>query len=101
MTFVAVAGEREKEDIVGSVEYAVDEATNLAEIAFTIRPDWQSVGLGSALQQRMTEYAKSKGLRGFTYGILEENVKMRRIAERSPNATTKVANDIVEVTVLF
>ena len=71
VAFLAVTGEREHEEIVGSSCYFVNPSTNLAEVAYMIHPKWQSTGLGSALQRRMIEFAQAKGLRGFTAEILD------------------------------
>jgi RimJ/RimL family protein N-acetyltransferase len=79
MAFVAVIGERENEKVIGSSFYVVDCSDNLAEVAYMIRPEWQKCGLGSALQQRMIEYALSKDLRGFKANILVENIKMQEV----------------------
>ncbi len=81
--------------------YHVNPTTNLAEIAFMIRPEWQSVGLGSMLQKRMTEYGKSKGLRGFTAEILARNIKMRKLAQGAENVSMRVEDGVYEVTILF
>ncbi|RLB69303.1 MAG: hypothetical protein DRH03_08645 [Deltaproteobacteria bacterium] len=81
MAFVAVAGDREINLIVGSSCYFVNPSTNLVEVAYMILPKYQSVGLGSALQERMIEYAKAKGFRGFTASILAENKKMLKLAK--------------------
>jgi len=102
MAFVAVAGEREKNFIVGSSCYGVDLSTNLAEVAYMILPAWQGVGLGTALQQRMIEFAKTKGLRGFKAIILSENEKMLKLANNGfSEVLTKTSYDKCEVTMLF
>jgi L-amino acid N-acyltransferase YncA len=66
-----------------------------------IRPEWQGVGLGGALQQRMMEYAKARGLRGFTANILAHNAKMRRLFQEGPNVTVELADGVFEVRMLF
>jgi acyl-CoA hydrolase/RimJ/RimL family protein N-acetyltransferase len=102
MAFIAVTGMRENEQIVGSSIYVRDHSTNLAEVAFMIRPEWQSVGLGRALQDRLAEYARSKGLRGFTAQILTENDKMKTLIKRvSDKIEIHAIADVLEVTVLF
>lgn len=101
MAFVVVAGDREKEKIVGSSCYSVDPATNMAEVAYMIRPEWQSLGLGRALQQRMVEYAKSKGLIGFTADILEENKKMLNLINLAGNISTKQIFNEYRITLRF
>jgi len=101
MAFVAVAGSREDEVIVGSSCYYVDPTTNLAEVAYMIRPAWQAVGLGGALQRRMEEHARSHGIRGFTATILAENAKMRKLIQSGPNVTMRLDRGVYEVTVMF
>ena len=101
MAFMVVAGDREKDQVVGSSCYVVDPATHMAEVAYMIRPEWQGLGLGKALQQRMVEYAKSKGLIGFTAYILEENRKMIKLINRSGKVTMKRVMDEYHVTVRF
>jgi acyl-CoA hydrolase/RimJ/RimL family protein N-acetyltransferase len=87
MAFMAVVGERENEKVIGSSCYFVDSTDNLAEVAYMIRPEWQKCGLGTALQQRMTEYAKPKGLSGFKASILAENLKMQRVIQKGDKVT--------------
>jgi acyl-CoA hydrolase/GNAT superfamily N-acetyltransferase len=102
MAFVAVHGDREGDRIVGSSCYYVNPTTNLAEVAYMILPEWQGVGLGGALQQRMIEYAKKKGLRGFTADILAQNAKMKKLFQSgSPNVSIERDGDTYEVTMLF
>ncbi|MEE8321562.1 MAG: GNAT family N-acetyltransferase [Gammaproteobacteria bacterium] len=91
MAFIALHGEREDEVIVGNGVYAVDAATNLAEFAYMLRPEWQGVRLGGALKDRMIEYAKLKGVKGYYEIFLEDNEKMKRLAERGGKATITYA----------
>lgn len=102
MAFIAVTGTRENEQIVGSSMYVKDYDANQAEVAFMIRPEWQSLGLGKALQERLKEYACLQGLRGFTAQILMENDKMiALIKKNSDDIKIKSDNGILEVTALF
>ncbi len=102
MAFLAVAGTRENEKIVGSSCYFVNFSTNTAEVAFMIAPEWQSLGVGKALQKRMTEYAKARGLRGFTAVILSDNPKMVSLAKRAcDHVSFKRQGITFEVTMLF
>ena len=67
-----------------------------------IRPEWQGLGLGTALQQRTTEYAKAHGLRGFTADVLVENKKMLRVFENSGcRVSKKVVYGDYEIVMLF
>jgi len=100
--FVAATGSRESETLVGSSCYFVNHATNLAEVAFMVDPEWQGSGLGSALQSRMKEYAIARGLRGFVAEILTRNEKMIRLAKSaSEGVTIERDGDSLQVTMLF
>jgi len=102
MAFIAVTGVRENEQIVGSSMYVLDCATDLAEVAFMIHPRWQSIGLGTALQDRLTEHARSKSVRGFTAQILTENIKMITLIKQvSDKIKISAESDILEISTLF
>jgi RimJ/RimL family protein N-acetyltransferase len=102
MAFVAVTGKREEESIVGSSCYYVNQTTNMAEVAYMVLPKWQACGLGGAMQRRMIEYAKKKGLRGFTAEILTQNLKMQNLFLSGSSAVT-IDRDVYscEMTMLF
>ena len=102
VAFLAVTGPRENEEVVGSACYFLSPTTNLAETAFMVAPEWQGLGLGSALQARLQEYAVSRGVRGFVAEILPQNQRMQRLATGAPGKVTTVRDqDAVHVTILF
>ncbi len=101
MAFIAVTGQRENQKVIGSSCYFVDQTDNLAEVAYMIRPEWQGMGVGAALQHRITEYAKSKGLRGFKADILIRNERMHRLIQKGENVSISNRGDTSEVIVLF
>ncbi len=100
--FVAVTGPREQEVIVGQSCYFTNPATNLADTAFLIDPAWQGTGLGTALQQRMVEHAKGRGVRGFVADILPSNTRMIALARKgADHVTVQRDGDGVHVTMVF
>ncbi len=101
MAFIAVTGDRENEKVIGSSCYFVDQTDNLGEVAYMIRPEWQTRGVGSALHQRMMEYARSKKIRGFKADILSTNEKMHRLIYQSGKPSTVRHGESNEVVVLF
>ena len=102
VAFLAVTGTRENEKIVGSSCYNVNQSTNTAEVAYMVAPESQGMGLGKALQDRMREYAKARGLRGFTAFIFSDNPKMINLAKSAcPNVSFKREGNYYEVTMLF
>ena len=102
VAFVAVTGTRENPQIVAQACYFIDPSTNLAETAFMVNPQWQGCGLGSALQQRLTQHALTRGVRGFVAEILHSNSNMIRLARTgASNVNVEKTSDTVKVTVLF
>jgi acyl-CoA hydrolase/RimJ/RimL family protein N-acetyltransferase len=102
MAFLAVVGDWEEEKVIGSGCYYADPSTNLADVAYMIHPEWQGLGLGGRIQQRLVEYAKTKGLRGFTADVLSENEKMLAVFEKGGfKVSSKVVEGTFEVVMLF
>jgi GNAT superfamily N-acetyltransferase len=102
VAFVALSGTRENPQIVAQACYFTDPGTNLAETAFMVHPDWQGCGLGAALQRRMAEHARGRGVLGFVAEIMASNDNMIRLA-RSGKGNVSVENtgSTVRVTTLF
>ncbi len=102
VAFVAVTGTRENPQIVAHCCYFIDPSTNVGETAFMVSPAWQGCGLGAALQRRLVEHAKARGLRGFVAEMLSTNVNMVRLAHAgSTNVSAEPNGDTVRVTVVF
>jgi acyl-CoA hydrolase/L-amino acid N-acyltransferase YncA len=102
VAFMATVGPRENEEIVGSACYFLNASTNLAEVAYMIVPEWQATGLGSALQQRLMEYAKKKGVRGFLAEVLQDNKKMISLAKRAcDNVHVSKESGVLEIVMVF
>ena len=102
VAFIAVAGERENEKIVGSGCYFLDPSTNIAEVAYMVSAEWQGSGLGKALQNRLKEHAIANGVRGFLAVILGSNTKMIALAQQGGD-DIKIARSqgICEITTFF
>ena len=102
VAFVAVEGPRENEKVIGQGCYFINPSTNLAETGFMVDPAWQGTGLGTALQRRLAEHGRARGLRGFVAEILRENAKMLALARGlSENIQVVRDEDSVHVTALF
>ncbi len=101
MAFVVAHGDRETEKLVGSAFYAVDLSANTADVAYMIPHEWQGMGLGTLLQERMVEYARARGIRGFTADILAENKAMVKLAQKCGRVDMKLVDGAYEVEMLF
>jgi RimJ/RimL family protein N-acetyltransferase len=102
VAFIAVAGERENEKIVGSGLYVLDQSTNVAEVGYMVSAEWQGIGLGKALQNRLKEHAVANGVRGFLAIILSSNARMIALAQQAGENVEKVRDgEVCEVTTYF
>lgn len=80
---VGYVGEEENEMFVGVARWLLDRATNMAEVAFTVHPDWQGKGLGHFMLMKLIDVAKEKGISGFTAEVLAANRKMLNVFYKS------------------
>ncbi len=102
VALVGVTGPREQPLVVAHGMYVIDPSTNLAETAFMVHPDWQGLGLGSALQRRLAEHAQSRGVRGFVADILTTNERMIRLAAGGAGQVRRDSlGGSVQITTLF
>jgi acyl-CoA hydrolase/RimJ/RimL family protein N-acetyltransferase len=102
MAFAAVVGPPERERIVGTSCYYLNPATGLAEASYLVDPEWQGVGLGSALHARLVEYAVERGVLGLRADVLVGNASMMRVFERAGHDLTVTTDaGVHDVTMLF
>ena len=92
---VAIVGtipEAHGEDIIAIGRYYLNEQTNLAEVAFVVRDDWQKRGIGTFLYRHLANIARRNGIRGFTAEVLRDNRAMQRVFSKSDNKVTSKPN---------
>ncbi len=65
LTVVAIVGEFGFGRVVGVGEYLLNEKQNMAEVAFSVSRDFQGMGLGKILLQKLHQGARENGLAGF------------------------------------
>jgi acyl-CoA hydrolase/GNAT superfamily N-acetyltransferase len=95
---VAIVGtvpEAHGDEIVAIGRYYLNEKTNLAEVAFVVRDNWQNRGIGTFLLNYLSELARRNGIGGFTAEVLRENRAMQRVFNKCPFKVTSVPNDDV------
>ncbi len=83
---VAIVGtvpEAHGEEMIAVGRYYLDEKTNRAEVAFTVRDEWQGRGIGHALFAHLVTIAKRAGIAGFTAEVLRENRRMQAVFNHS------------------
>lgn len=76
MAIVGVTGDIGNEKIVALGRYILDQKTNMAEVDFAVRSQWQRLGIGTFLLHYLCEIARNKGITGLTAYVLAANRKM-------------------------
>ncbi|MDV3219905.1 GNAT family N-acetyltransferase [Intrasporangium sp.] len=99
MAFVAVRGERENEEVVGSAQYYVDADSGCADVAYMVDSAWQGRGLGRALNRIISDYAARHGVRAFTADVLVGNDAMLHVLTSGGDVEVRTANGIHELRV--
>ena len=96
LTIVAVVGEVGFERVVGVGEYYLEQAKNMAEIAFSISKDWQGKGLGRILIKKLSEAARENGISGLFAYTSPENQRMMKLFMTLPyKVRTVVDGDLL------
>jgi acyl-CoA hydrolase/GNAT superfamily N-acetyltransferase len=96
LTMLAVVGEIGFGKVVGIGEYLLDQATNHAEIAFSISKPFQKKGLGWVLLRKLESAACEQGIAGFYAYTSAQNQGMIRLFKRLPyKVTTAFDGDMV------
>jgi acyl-CoA hydrolase/RimJ/RimL family protein N-acetyltransferase len=84
MGIVGTVGDEGKEKIVAAGSYYLDQNTNKAEIAFTVREDWRNKGLTRRVIEILVRIAQEKGIAGFNGEVLPDNKPMIHILQTLP-----------------
>jgi acyl-CoA hydrolase/GNAT superfamily N-acetyltransferase len=67
------------EEIIALGGYYLEPTTNRAEVAFVVRDEWQSRGIGAFMFRFLTAIARRNGISGFTAEVLPENKAMQAV----------------------
>ncbi len=84
-------------ELVGVGRFDVTEPW-VAEAAVVVRDDYQHVGLGTAILDRMREIGRGAGLRAFRAEVLAENTRMLDILEANGLEISPTETGVVRVT---
>ncbi|OGV59995.1 MAG: 4-hydroxybutyrate CoA-transferase [Lentisphaerae bacterium RIFOXYA12_FULL_48_11] len=88
VAIVATLPEAHGDDIIAIGRYYLDEKTNVAEVAFVVRDDWQNNGIGTFLLKHLSTIARRNGISGFTAEVLRENKAMQKVLHKSEGKIT-------------
>ncbi|MFO7964380.1 MAG: GNAT family N-acetyltransferase [Desulfobacterales bacterium] len=102
LTLIAVLGEVGFEKVIGIGEYLLDEARNMAEVAFSITREWQRKGIGSMLLKKLSAAALENGILGIVAYTVPENQAMIRLFRKLPyKITTGIDHDTLTLSCKF
>ena len=102
MVILASVKQGEKETVAGLGQYAMAGETHMAEVAFTVRDDFQNKGIGTELLSYLTYLAMRQGLLGFKAETLMENQPMLRVFDKMGFDIKKsVSGGVYELKMLF
>ncbi|MBS3759342.1 MAG: GNAT family N-acetyltransferase [Desulfobacterales bacterium] len=87
MSIVGLVQKGKYKEIIAIGSYYGEDESDRAEVAFLVREDFQSMGIGSYLLQLLEEIAKENQYKAFTATVMSENVAMIHVfKKRYPNA---------------
>jgi acetyltransferase len=76
---VAIIQEDGKDAIVAVGRYGYDSDEDITDLAVAVRDDWQHLGLGKSLLQKVVDIAKEHGISRFTCMMDSRNHKIKNI----------------------
>lgn len=102
MVLVVTPEKKDESPIIAVARYHLDRQTNLAEVAFLVRDDWQGKGITTRMLATLMEIAKSKGIRGFVASVLAQNHGMLRVFHKTGLAQeSRLEDGVYWITMLF
>ncbi len=72
----------EREEIIAIGRYYLNRATNVAEVSYLVRDDFQRRGIGSYLVKYLARIARENGIAGFEAEILPDNPPAMKVLHK-------------------
>jgi len=102
LTIIALVGEVGFGRVVGIGEYFLDQAKNMAEVAFSISGEFQGKGLGKILIGKLARAARENGISGLIAYTSAQNQGMIRLFKSLPyRVTTSFESEILTLSCRF
>ena len=102
MVLCVCSGKGDKSEMLALGCYNLNRQTNLAEVAFLVRDEWQKKGIGTALLKTLIEAAKARGIQGFVADVMADNQPMLRVFHNAPLAIeSRLEDGIFSLTMRF
>ncbi len=102
LTIVAIIGESGFRRVIAIGEYLLDEAKNVAEVAFSVSRKYQEKGIGRILMRKLSEAARENGIAGFIAYTSPQNQAMISLFKSLPYKTkTFFDGDVLSLSCRF
>ncbi len=72
----------EREEIIAVGRYFLNRSTNVAEVSYLVRDDYQKRGIGSYLVKYLSRIARENGIAGFEAEILPDNPPAMKVLHK-------------------
>lgn len=82
MVLVVLTGSDASAEMIGIAHYSKNPRDNFADAAFLVRDDYQNLGVGTLMMNRLVDAARQNGIAGLTADVLIDNHGMLRIFHR-------------------
>ncbi|MEA2102718.1 MAG: GNAT family N-acetyltransferase, partial [Thermodesulfobacteriota bacterium] len=82
MSIVALAGQAGQEHIIAEARFVRHRDRPYGDIAFVVDENYQGLGIGSYLYNKLIHLGKQAGLKGFTADVLATNKPMMKVFEQ-------------------
>lgn len=93
LTIVATIGELGFEKIIAVGEYFRNTIINMAEVAYSVSKEYQSMGIADILQKKLTQAAIDNGIKGLIAYTSPHNKGMISLFHKLPYKVTTERND--------
>jgi len=98
MAIVGLVRREGRERIIAVARYGLlRDCSDRAEMAFTVRDDYQNIGIGTFLLNYLAEIGSARGVKEFTAEILENNGPMLAILSTTRQPVQRVYEDGVYI----
>jgi acyl-CoA hydrolase/N-acetylglutamate synthase-like GNAT family acetyltransferase len=102
VAIVATVPEADGDAVIAIGRYYLNGQTNMAEVAFVVRDEWQNKGIGTFLLNYLSVVARQNGIRGLSAEVLRANRAMQRVFQKSDyRVTSELSDDVVSFKILF
>jgi acyl-CoA hydrolase/GNAT superfamily N-acetyltransferase len=83
MEILAILPDEVREQVVGVGWWYADRVSHIAEVAFTVKDEYQNKGIGTALLSYLTDLAREYGIEGFVAEVRVDNTVMVHVFHKA------------------